>query len=58
MTTGDRIIEYGKTNIVALTIRKTPKIKEMQTKITSAARVTVLMLSYPDKEKGQHSQRT
>jgi hypothetical protein len=52
MTSGNRIREYGKRNIVALTTRKTPKITEMQTKITSAASVTVLMLSYPDKEKG------
>jgi len=58
MTSGNRIREYGKRNIVALTTRKTPKITEMQTKITSTARVTVLMLSYPDKEEGQHSQRT
>lgn len=45
-------------SIVALTIRKTPKITERQTKITNAARVKILMLSHLDEEKGQHSHYT
>jgi hypothetical protein len=49
------VIEYGKMNIAALTIRETPNITERQTKITNAARVRILMLSHLDKEKGQHS---
>jgi hypothetical protein len=45
-------------SIVALTIRKTPKITERQTNITNAARVATLMLSHPNKEKGHHSHCT
>jgi hypothetical protein len=52
------VIEYGKMSIVALTIRETPKITERQTKITNAARVTILMLLRLDKEKGQHGHCT
>ena len=46
------VSEYGKTSIATLTIRATPKITERQTKITNAARVTILTLSHLDKEKG------
>ena len=52
------VIEYGKMIIATLTIRETPKITERQTKITNAARVTILTLSHLDKEKGQHSHCT
>jgi hypothetical protein len=42
--------------VVALTIRKTPKITERETKITSAERATILMLSHLDKEKRENGE--
>jgi hypothetical protein len=51
-------MEYGKTNIVALTIRETPKITERETKIVNAKRTTILMLSHLDKEKRENSEGT
>jgi len=51
-------MEYGRMKIVALMIRETPKITERETKIASAERATILMLSHLDKEKrenGEHA---
>lgn len=49
-------MEYGRMKIVALSIRETPKITERETKITSAERATILMLSHLDKEERENGE--